>query len=142
METRAKSVSLALGLFALALLGQESRVTIAAARLLDGRGGVVENVRVVVEGARIVAVERAKAGAPRATYELGTHAPDLYLLAPDLLPDSQLRNARLPIARPPARMRDRNDERVPAIRGVNDAVGKTLEDYSARAVQVSRPGFR
>src|SRR5262245_62068881 len=52
-------------------VAQERRVTLSAGRLLDGRGGVVLNARVVVEGARIVAVERAAAGAPRADIDLG-----------------------------------------------------------------------
>src|SRR5262245_56134963 len=50
---------------------QEKRAVIAAARALDGRGGVVEDARVVVEGGRIVAVEKAKPGGPRPTIDLG-----------------------------------------------------------------------
>jgi len=72
MGIRAGAFSLAVGLCAPTLQAQESRVTIAAARVLDGRGGVIENARVIVEGGRIVAVEKVRAGEPRASYELGT----------------------------------------------------------------------
>jgi imidazolonepropionase-like amidohydrolase len=47
-------------------------VTIQAARALDGRGGALENARVVVQGDRIVALEKAAPGAARADHDLGT----------------------------------------------------------------------
>jgi imidazolonepropionase-like amidohydrolase len=52
-----------------ALAAADSSVTIHAARLLDGRGGVLEDATMTVQGGRIVAVERGKAGAP--TWDLG-----------------------------------------------------------------------
>jgi imidazolonepropionase-like amidohydrolase len=51
--------------------GQEKRVTVAAARALDGRGAAIEDARVVVEGGRIVAVEKGKPGGARPTIDLG-----------------------------------------------------------------------
>jgi imidazolonepropionase-like amidohydrolase len=48
---------------------QSPAVTIRATRLLDGRGGTVENAVVTVENGRITRVERATAGAP-STYDL------------------------------------------------------------------------
>ena len=50
---------------------QTKRVTVAAARALDGRGGVIEDARVVVEGGRIVAVEKGRPGGARPTIDLG-----------------------------------------------------------------------
>ena len=47
--------------------GRQERVVIAAGMLLDGKGGVACNIRIVIEGAKIVAVD-AKAG--RADYDL------------------------------------------------------------------------
>jgi imidazolonepropionase-like amidohydrolase len=62
-------------LFGLALVpcleAQEKRLTIAAARALDGQGAILEDARVVVESGRIVSVEKAKPGAPRPTIDLG-----------------------------------------------------------------------
>lgn len=46
------------------------RVTIAAARVLDGRGGALAPGRVVVEGSRIVAVGNPAPGDPPPTYDL------------------------------------------------------------------------
>jgi imidazolonepropionase-like amidohydrolase len=51
-----------------ALSAADTPVTIHAARLLDGRGGVLEDATVTVQGGHIVAVERGKAGTP--TYDL------------------------------------------------------------------------
>jgi len=45
-------------------------VSIHAARVLDGKGGVLENATVVVEGGRIVRVEHGARAAGPATYEL------------------------------------------------------------------------
>jgi imidazolonepropionase-like amidohydrolase len=53
-----------------ALAAADSPVTIHAARLLDGRGGVLEDATVTVQGGRIVSVNRGKAGIP--TWDLGT----------------------------------------------------------------------
>jgi imidazolonepropionase-like amidohydrolase len=47
-------------------------ITIHAATALDGRGGAVHNAIVTVRGGKIVSVAPAKAGAARATYELGS----------------------------------------------------------------------
>jgi imidazolonepropionase-like amidohydrolase len=47
----------------------DTPVTIHAARLLDGRGGVLNDATVTVQSGRIVAVERGKAGT--STYDLG-----------------------------------------------------------------------
>ena len=42
----------------------EKRIAIAAGTVLDGKGGVLHNARIVVEGAKIVAVAtKAEAGA-------------------------------------------------------------------------------
>src|SRR5262249_18456410 len=57
---------------AVSVAAQEKRVTIAAARALDGRGGIVENARVVLEGGRIVSVEKAQPGSARPTIDLGS----------------------------------------------------------------------
>jgi imidazolonepropionase-like amidohydrolase len=51
-----------------ALAAADSPVTIHAARLLDGRGGILEDATVTVQDGRIVSVERRKAGVP--TYDL------------------------------------------------------------------------
>jgi len=70
-----------LGIVALpaALASQaSSTVTIRAAKLLDGRGGVLQNVTVVVQNGAIVRVERGGAG--RATFDLGR-----YTLLPGLV---------------------------------------------------------
>jgi quinoprotein glucose dehydrogenase len=50
---------------------QDQPVTIHAARLLDGKGGMVPNAVVTVQGGRILRITRAVPGA-RATYELGS----------------------------------------------------------------------
>src|SRR5690348_6346293 len=42
--------------------GRGGPITLKAARVLDGRGGVIENGVVTVQGARIVSVAPAKAG--------------------------------------------------------------------------------
>ncbi|MES1242975.1 MAG: amidohydrolase family protein [Acidobacteriota bacterium] len=47
----------------------DTPVTIHAARLLDGRGGALDDVTITVQGGRITNVERGKAGKP--TWELG-----------------------------------------------------------------------
>jgi imidazolonepropionase-like amidohydrolase len=47
-------------------------ITIHAALALDGRGGTIRNAMITVRDGKIVSVAPAKAGAPRATYELGT----------------------------------------------------------------------
>jgi imidazolonepropionase-like amidohydrolase len=54
------------------LTAQGSRVTVAAARALDGKGSILESVRLVVEKGRIVSIEKARPGEPRATVDLGT----------------------------------------------------------------------
>jgi len=54
-----------LGIFGVCALGQPpfpqapkpSRIVIAASRLLDGKGGVLHNTRIVIEGSRIVAID-------------------------------------------------------------------------------------
>ncbi len=48
---------------------QDHPVTLKAARLLDGRGGVVLNPLVTIERGRIVRIEQARPGAP-VTYDL------------------------------------------------------------------------
>jgi quinoprotein glucose dehydrogenase len=53
------------------LRAQDRPVTIRAARLLDGKGGTMQGVRVTVEGGRITRVERAAPGR-RASYDLGS----------------------------------------------------------------------
>ena len=63
---------------ALAAQAASSPITIRAARLLDGRGGVVENATVVVQNGAIVRVDRG-ARQP-ATYDLGR-----YTLLPGLI---------------------------------------------------------
>lgn len=57
-----------LALFA-ATGAQNGRITIHAARILDGLGGEIDNTTVVVEASKIVAVE--KKSARKADYELG-----------------------------------------------------------------------
>jgi imidazolonepropionase-like amidohydrolase len=51
-------------------LRAENPVTIHAARLLDGRGGALDDVTVTVQGGRITGVDHGKTGTP--TWELGT----------------------------------------------------------------------
>jgi imidazolonepropionase-like amidohydrolase len=68
---RTGTLLLACGALAASTAAQERRVTIHAARALDGRGGALSDARVVVQGGRIVAVEKAGAGAARADHELG-----------------------------------------------------------------------
>jgi imidazolonepropionase-like amidohydrolase len=51
-----------------ALAAADSPMTIHADRLLDGRGGALENVTVTVQGGRIVAVQPGRPGVP--TYDL------------------------------------------------------------------------
>ncbi|HEX3127764.1 MAG TPA: amidohydrolase family protein [Thermoanaerobaculia bacterium] len=48
----------------------DTPVTIHAARLLDGRGGALDDVTVTVQGGRITSVDHGKAGKP--DWELGT----------------------------------------------------------------------
>jgi imidazolonepropionase-like amidohydrolase len=57
-------------LLAVPLAAQDLPVTIKAAKLLDGRGGVVRNPLVTIAGGRIVRIETAAPGA-RVTYDLG-----------------------------------------------------------------------
>jgi len=49
------------------LAAQEGTVSIRAARVMDGKGNVLQNARVVVRGTRIVAIDHE----PAATYDLG-----------------------------------------------------------------------
>src|SRR5258708_2077579 len=53
------------------LAAQDRPVTIRAARLLDGKGAATSNVVVVVQGKRILRVERAAPGR-RVDYDLGS----------------------------------------------------------------------
>ncbi len=69
--TRRAAVALAGLALAAPVAAQEKRVTIAAARALDGRGAIIENARVVVEGGKIVSVDKAPAGSGRPTIDLG-----------------------------------------------------------------------
>jgi hypothetical protein len=48
--------------------GQGKRIVIAASAVFDGKGGVLHNTRIVIEGSKIVAID-AKAGP--VDYELG-----------------------------------------------------------------------
>lgn len=48
-------------------LAQDTRVTIRAGRLIDGAGGVSENVRLTLDGSRIVSVDRLRGAV---TYDL------------------------------------------------------------------------
>jgi len=48
--------------------GQSAPITIRAGTVLDGRGGIVRNRTIVIEGARIV---RLEAAGKTATYHLG-----------------------------------------------------------------------
>ncbi|HEV8150842.1 MAG TPA: amidohydrolase family protein [Gemmatimonadales bacterium] len=57
-------------LLALPLPAQDRPITIHAAKLLDGKGGILRNALVTIQGKRIVRVERAAPG-KRASYELG-----------------------------------------------------------------------
>lgn len=67
-------VLLALTVIASPLAAQRdsSTITIHAARALDGRGGTIANALITVRDGKIVSVAPAKAGAARATYELGS----------------------------------------------------------------------
>ncbi len=51
---------------------QDTTITIHAARALDGRGATINNALITVRDGKIVSIAPAKAGAPRATYELGS----------------------------------------------------------------------
>ncbi len=53
------------------LAGQDRPVTVRAARLLDGKGGVVANAVVVVQGKRILRIERAAPGR-KVDFDLGS----------------------------------------------------------------------
>ena len=66
-------VLLALTVAASSLSAQRdsSTITIHAARALDGRGGTIANALIAVRDGKILSVAPAKAGGPRATYELG-----------------------------------------------------------------------
>jgi imidazolonepropionase-like amidohydrolase len=55
---------------ALPLAAQSPAVTIRASRVLDGRGGVLNDVTIVVEHGRIVRVDRSAATTARPTYDL------------------------------------------------------------------------
>ncbi len=57
------------GLLAAPLAAQDPAITLKAARLLDGRGSVIQNPLVTIEGGRIVRIERARPGA-LVTYDL------------------------------------------------------------------------
>ena len=50
--------------------GADAPITLRAARILDGRGGVIPNARITVVGSRITKVEANATGS--ATYDLGT----------------------------------------------------------------------
>ena len=58
---RISNVTLLLLLAFSATLGQQRRIVIAASTLLDGKGQVLKNTRIVVEGSKIVAID-PKAG--------------------------------------------------------------------------------
>ena len=58
--------------FAQNLLAQGATTVIHAGRLLDGRGGTLRDVTIVVEGSKITRVEAARAKRRAADYELGT----------------------------------------------------------------------
>src|SRR4051812_25678781 len=67
---RLRLVTIVVGIaFPTIALAQTPAVTIRAVRVLDGRGGTIENAVVTVENGRITRVERATAGAP-VTYDL------------------------------------------------------------------------
>ena len=51
-----------------AALAQQDSIVIRAGRVLDGKGGVLTNVAIVIEGSKIVRVDR---NAQNATYDLG-----------------------------------------------------------------------
>src|SRR5262245_30793741 len=52
------------------LLGQAKTITIHAKKILDGKGGTIENGTIVVEDSRIVRIDR---NVKTATYDLGDH---------------------------------------------------------------------
>ncbi len=58
--------------FAQNLFAQGAATVIHAGRMLDGRGGTVRDVTIVVEGSKITRVEAARAKRRAADYELGT----------------------------------------------------------------------
>jgi len=67
MNLTRHAVALAL-LFPSWARGQSTPITIRAGTVLDGRGGIVRNRTIVIEGARIV---RLEAAGKTATYDLG-----------------------------------------------------------------------
>ena len=62
--SRALLAVLILGSASAAHPADNGRVTIRVGRLLDGRGGAIDNATVVIEGSRIVAVESGKSESP------------------------------------------------------------------------------
>lgn len=54
------------------VLAQTQRTVIHADRVLDGRGGTLHNITILVEGSRIARIETAQPGRFPADYELGT----------------------------------------------------------------------
>ncbi len=58
--------------FAQNLLAQGATTVIHAGRVLDGRGGTLRDVTIIVEGSKITRVEAARAKRRAADYELGT----------------------------------------------------------------------
>ncbi len=48
---------LAVGMFTVSTQGQSPRIVIAAGTLLDGKGGIQRNTRIVVQGSTIVAID-------------------------------------------------------------------------------------
>jgi len=58
--------------FAQSLFAQAAVTVIHADRILDGRGGMLRNATVVVEGSKIVRIDTTRARRPAADYELGT----------------------------------------------------------------------
>src|SRR5215471_10084824 len=57
-------------LLALATAASAQTITIRAATVLDGKGGIQRNVRLTIEGSKIVRVEPGAAGP--VTYDLGS----------------------------------------------------------------------
>jgi imidazolonepropionase-like amidohydrolase len=57
------------GVLTTPMVAQDSRVVIAVGHLLDGRGGELRNVRLVIQGARIVEIDQKSAPV---TYDLGS----------------------------------------------------------------------
>lgn len=50
--------------------GQDRTTVILASTVLDGRGGVLENIAIVIDGSRIARIERTAPSAAAATYDL------------------------------------------------------------------------